>query len=54
MKTYQCVICGFIYDEAAGLLGDGIAPGIKWKDVTQNLECPECGASKADFEMAAI
>lgn len=29
MKTYQCVTCGFIYDEAAGRPEDGIAPGAK-------------------------
>ena len=26
-KKYECVICGFIYDEAEGLPDDGIAPG---------------------------
>ncbi|MDP2706613.1 MAG: rubredoxin, partial [Burkholderiales bacterium] len=29
-KTYMCLICGFIYDEAAGLPGEGIAPGTRW------------------------
>ena len=27
MKTYQCIVCGFIYDEAQGLPADRIAPG---------------------------
>jgi rubredoxin len=27
MKTYQCIVCGFIYDEAAGMPEDGIALG---------------------------
>ena len=26
-KKYECVICGFIYDEAEGLPDDGIPPG---------------------------
>ena len=26
-KVWQCVLCGFTYDEAAGLPADGIAPG---------------------------
>jgi rubredoxin len=54
MKTYQCAICGFIYDEAAGLPEDGIAPGTKWADVSQSWECPECGVAKIDFEMVEI
>jgi len=27
----MCLICGFIYDEEAGLPDEGIAPGTRWK-----------------------
>ena len=54
MKSYMCVICGFIYDEAAGLPQEGIAPGTKWEDVPLNWKCPECGAGKEDFEMIEV
>jgi rubredoxin len=54
MKTYQCIVCGFIYDEAIGLPEDGIAPGTKWDDIPANWECPDCGVAKADFEMVEI
>jgi rubredoxin len=54
MKTYQCVVCGFVYDEAQGRPEDGIAPGTKWEDVPANWECPDCGVGKADFEMIEI
>jgi rubredoxin len=54
VKTYMCVICGFVYDEAKGLPDEGIAPGTKWEDVPLNWVCPECGAGKDDFEMMAI
>ena len=50
-KRYECVICGFIYDEAEGLQDDGIAPGTKWEDVPEDWECPDCGISKFDFDM---
>ena len=30
MKTYQCIVCGFIYDEAQGLPAEGIPAGTKW------------------------
>ncbi len=54
MNTYQCLICGFIYDEAKGRPEDGIAPGTRWDDVPADWECPECAMAKADFHMIAI
>lgn len=54
MKTYQCVVCGFVYDEAQGRPEDGIAPGTLWADVPDGWECPDCGVGKADFEMIEI
>lgn len=54
MKHYQCLVCGFIYDEALGLPADGIPPGTLWADVPADWECPDCGVSKADFQMIAI
>ncbi len=53
-KTWMCLICGWVYDEAAGLPEEGIAPGTRWDDVPVNWTCPECGARKEDFEMVAI
>src|SRR5215467_4798119 len=53
-RTYMCLICGFIYDEAAGLPEEGIPPGTRWEDVPMNWTCPECGARKEDFEMVEI
>ncbi len=49
-KKYECVICGFIYDEAEGLPDDGIPPGTRWEDIPEDWECPDCGISKADFD----
>jgi rubredoxin len=53
-KTYMCLICGFIYDEAAGLPDEGIAPGTRWEDIPPNWTCPECEARKEDFELIEI
>jgi rubredoxin len=50
-KTWQCILCAFVYDEAAGLPEDGIAPGTRWTDVPETFGCPDCSAKKADFEM---
>ena len=49
-KKYVCVVCGHIYDEAIGDADSGIKPGTLWADVPSDWMCPECSASKADFE----
>jgi rubredoxin len=54
MKTYLCIVCGFIYDEIAGRPEDGIASGTRWADIPQSWCCPECGVEKVLFEMVEI
>ena len=54
MKTYQCVVCGWIYDEAKGCQEEGIAAGTRWEDIPEDWCCPSCGVGKNDFEMVAI
>ena len=54
MKTYICIVCGFVYDEAAGRPEDGIAPGTAWADVPESWSCPDCGVATADFEAVEI
>jgi len=53
-RTYMCVICGFIYDEAKGLPEEGIPPGTRWEDIPETWQCPDCNMGKADFEMVAL
>lgn len=53
-KTWMCLICGWMYDEAVGDPDSGVAPGTAWADVPMNWTCPECGARKEDFEMVQI
>jgi rubredoxin len=50
----MCVVCGFIYNEAEGWPADGIAPGTRWEDVPETWTCPDCGVTKADFEMIEL
>lgn len=54
MRTWMCLICGWVYDEETGVPEEGIAPGTKWEEVPPNWVCPECGARKEDFEMMEI
>lgn len=53
-KSYMCVICGFVYEEEKGRPEEGIPAGTQWNDVPENWKCPDCGASKVDFEMIEI
>jgi len=54
MKKWQCIVCGFTYDEALGLPDEGIPAGTSWADVPDSWNCPDCGVGKADFEMVEI
>ncbi len=54
MKTYLCIVCGFVYDEAAGRPEDGIKAGTAWADVPNDWACPDCGVAKADFEVVEV
>ena len=54
MKKYQCIVCGWIYDQSLGLPEDGINVGTAWEDIPESWTCPDCGVSKADFEMVEI
>ncbi len=54
MKTYMCLICGYVYDEAEGDVEAGIPAGTRWDDVPLSWRCADCGAGKEDFEMVEI
>ena len=53
-RTWMCVVCGFVYDEAKGLHDEGIAPGTRWEDIPDTWTCPDCGVTKSDFEMEMV
>ncbi len=53
-KKYECVLCGFVYDEQHGFPDDGIAPGTKWEDVPDTWTCPDCDATKLDFQLVEV
>ena len=51
MAKYECVVCGYIYDESKGDPDEGFAPGTKWEDKPDDWLCPDCGVGKEDFEL---
>ena len=38
-RKWECIVCGWIYDEAEGLPEEGIPPGTKWEDVPHDWVC---------------
>ena len=49
--VWKFTLCGFVYDEAAGLPDEGFAPGTRWHDISEQWSCPDCGYAKPDFQM---
>jgi len=54
MKIWQCIVCGYVYEQSKGDPDGGIAPGTPWEAIPEDWACPECGVAKADFEMVEI
>jgi rubredoxin len=50
MDRYRCTACTYIYDPALGDPDTGILPGTSFEDLPEDWVCPECGASKDQFE----
>ncbi len=50
MDTYECTVCGYIYDPEKGDPDSGIAPGTPFEELPDDWVCPVCGAAKDQFE----
>ncbi len=50
MKSYVCLVCGYVYVPADGDPDNGVEPGTAWEDVPEDWECPLCGVGKDEFE----
>lgn len=50
MDKYVCKVCGYVYDPNKGDPENGVEPGTKFEDISDDWVCPVCGASKTDFE----
>ena len=48
-----CDICGYVYDPAAGVPDNGVAPGTPWEAVPEDWVCPLCGVGKDQFSPEA-
>jgi len=48
-KKWECIACGYIYDEELGDEEEGFPPGTRFDDIRDDWYCPDCGASKEMF-----
>ena len=39
MRKWQCIVCGWIYDEAEGCEEEDIPPGTPWENVPDDFVC---------------
>jgi pyruvate oxidase len=49
MTAWKCRVCGYVYDEQAGIPASGIAAGTRFMDLPDSWTCPVCGATKDAF-----
>ena len=50
MQRYQCIVCNYIYDPAAGDIEHGVPPGTPFENLPGEWVCPVCGATQDMFE----
>jgi len=50
MDKWECTVCGYIYDPAAGDPTTGVAPGTAFEELPEGWTCPDCGATVDLFE----
>ena len=48
-KKWECVACGYVYDEELGDEEENLAPGTRFEDIPEDWYCPDCGATKEMF-----
>ena len=50
MARWECIVCGWVYDEAKGWPEEGIPPGTRFADLPDDWICPVCGTDKRFYE----
>ncbi len=54
IKKYRCIVCGWVYDEYLGASKEGTELAQKWENIPEDWVCPDCGASKSEFEIVKV
>lgn len=53
-KKYECIVCGWVYDEELGDPDLGIEPFTRWADFPDDFICPLCAVGEELFEEVRI
>ncbi|MDP5210187.1 FAD-dependent oxidoreductase [Microbulbifer sp. 2205BS26-8] len=53
-RIWECMVCGWVYDEAKGCPDQAIAASTRWEQISEDWRCPQCGASKEAFDMVLV
>jgi len=53
MQSYECTVCGYIYNPEEGDPDNGIDPKTAFEDLPDDWTCPSCGVNKDFFEPVA-
>lgn len=49
-RNYRCQVCDHVYQPAEGDPDSGAAPGTAFEALPHDWVCPDCGATKGEFE----
>ncbi len=52
MQSYECQVCGYVYDPEQGDNMSGVAPGTAFENLPEDWVCPMCGVGKDQFSPA--
>jgi len=50
MNSWECSVCGYVYNPTNGDPDYGIEPGIPFEHLPDSWVCPECQAGKDSFK----
>ncbi|NQT54000.1 rubredoxin [bacterium] len=50
MHKWRCTLCGYVYDPEEGDDDSDVEPGTPFDDLPADWVCPDCGASREEFE----
>ncbi len=50
MGTWQCGVCGYIYEPNFGDPDNGVLSGTSFEELPEEWVCPVCGALLEQFE----
>lgn len=51
MRKWQCRFCSHVYDESEGDPDNDIPAGTPFEQIPDDWFCPDCGATKEDYDL---